>query len=676
MHMRSVRIRFDRLKHSAAGKSAALVVIAIVTVGVVIALTRAAGSVVSTESESGTKSACATQKTDASASGGSAIRFGACGTPTGTLPPLSLDRTGKTIVDTNYPVPAGAIFMATNGNDANAGTQAAPVLTIKRAIAAVPAGGTIVVRAGTYRDANNAVVSGKYTATTKTFTLQPYPHEDVWFDGTDVVTSWTSDGAGHWYTPWDTSYFCQQYQLYPAGGYYSQIWPWQGTPGTDGPCVHADMVGNQAASDPDPQMAFVNDAALTQVHTVGAVTSTSFYNDTTNRRIYIGVDPTGKKLELTKRPNFMSFEGGAGGNIIRGLGFKKFASNEKPEGSFTFGVFFADVPNITFENNTFTENAGASIMIAAANNTVVRANTFANNGFDGMGGYNSSGLLIEDNLVYGNNTTLLGGNCSASCGQAGIKVNKMVDYTVRNNIFENNLGTAHGFWCDIACVNGKHYNNTFINNGGAGVFYEISSGGLIASNLFVGNKAYGIKMGSATTRIYNNTLVDNNVSMLIYDDTRHPGEQGAGPETTNVDLFNNVMSNNTSVGNHMQSWRTNTDATSTGPNTFYTGYDYNSYYRATGTAQLLHNWRDVTTTNYYAVSTFTAGKGWDSHSNDITTGTDPFFVNLAAKDYRIRSGSVAYGTGTTIPADIVTLLGLSSGTGQNRGALIWPGKLP
>jgi hypothetical protein len=371
----------------------------------------------------------------------------------------------------------------------------------------------------------------------------------------------------------------------------------------------------------------------------------------------------------------MTFEGGAGGNIIRGLGFRKFASQEKPEGSFTYGLFFADVPNITFENNTFSQNAGEAIMTSVSNNLVVRANTFANNGFGGMGGYNSSNMLIEDNLVVGNNTTLLGGGCSASCGQAGIKVNKQSDYTVRNNIFENNLGTSHGFWCDIACVNGKHYNNIFINNGGAGLFYEISSGGIIASNVFVGNKAYGIKMGSATTRIYNNTLIDNNVSMLIYDDSRHPGEQGAGPETTNVDVFNNVMSNNTSVGNHMQSWRTNTDATSTGPNTFYTGFDYNSYYRATGTGQLLHNWRDGTTTNYYSVSTFTAAKGWDSHSNDITTGGDPFFVNLAAKDYRIRSGSVAYGSGTTIPSDIVTLLGLSSGTGQNRGALIWPGRL-
>jgi parallel beta-helix repeat protein len=666
----------EQLRASRSARVGLLAAFAVVFVGVIFALTKASSFFVGPEADSGTISSCANKVADTSASGGLAVKFGTCQLQA-TSPPLSLDPTGNTIVDTDYPVPTGAIFMATNGNDANAGTQAAPVKTIKRAIAAVPSGGTIVVRAGVYRDANNAIVNGKFTTTTKTFTLQPYPHEKAWFDGTDVVTSWTSDGAGHWYTSWDTSNFCQQYQSYPTGGYYSQVWPWQGTPSTAGPCVHADMMGNQPTSDPDPQMAFVNDAALAQVHSLASVTSTSFYNDTVNRRIYIGVDPSGKTVELTKQPNFMTFEGGAGGNIIRGLGFRKFASQEKPEGSFTFAVFFADVPNILFENNTFTQNAGASIMLSAANGTVFRANTFADNGFNGMGGYNSSNVLLEDNLVYGNNTSLLGGGCSASCGQAGVKWNKMAGYTVRNNIFENNMGNAHGFWCDIACTDGKHYDNLFVNNGGAGLFYEISSGGTIASNVFVGNKAYGIKMGSATTRIYNNTLINNNVSMLIYDDSRQPGEQGAGPDTTNVDVFNNVMANTTSAGNHMQSWRTSTAGSNTGPNTFYSGFDYNSYYRATGTGQLLHNWRDGTTTNYYTVANFTAGtgKGWDTHSQDITSGGDPFFVDLAAKDYRIRSGSVAYGSGTTIPSDIVTMLGLSSGTGQNRGALIWPGRL-
>jgi len=62
--------------------------------------------------------------------------------------------------------------------------------------------------------------------------------------------------------------------------------------------------------------------------------------------------------------------------------------------------------------------------------------------------------------------------------------------------------------------------NIFRNNGDDGLFYEVSNTGIIASNLIYGNGGYGLKMGSANTRVYNNTIVGNATNVLLYDDNR------------------------------------------------------------------------------------------------------------------------------------------------------------
>ena len=101
---------------------------------------------------------------------------------------------------TNYEIPpSNVIYLATNGNDSNAGTIALPKATLIGAFAAVPSGGTIVVRAGVYPQA----AQGESAAVRKSFNLQNYPGEVVWFDGSDPLNGWTYDSpSGLW---WATS---------------------------------------------------------------------------------------------------------------------------------------------------------------------------------------------------------------------------------------------------------------------------------------------------------------------------------------------------------------------------------------------------------------------------------------------------------------------------------------
>ncbi|EPX59126.1 hypothetical protein D187_003228 [Cystobacter fuscus DSM 2262] len=582
-----------------------------------------------------------------------------------------LDNSGKTIPDTDYAIPAGAIFMATNGSDGNPGTQAAPVATLNRAIALVPSGGTIVVRGGTYRDwYNNG--AGNYKVATKPITFQAYPHETVWFDGTDVkpASSWTSDGAGHWYIDWSTPSFCN-------GGYYNYKYDAQPTTNT-GPCAHFDMYGdpaNPAAG--DPQMVFIDGAYVHEVKTLAEATPGNFFYDWTNRRLYIATNPSGHTVEVAARPVALVL--GGTGYALKGLGFRRYATNEYS--NTTNSAVYIGATQSLVENCVFTQMAAGSLSIKSQGG-VVRRSVFAHNGFTAIGsngqtnsatvGYD--GLLLEEILVNANNTERFGTNCSRSCAQAGVKIAHMNGFTVRHSVFENNVGGA-GFWCDEDCRGGVMVYNIARNNK-TGLFYEVSDTGIIASNLIYDNASYGIQSCSSNTKIYNNTLVNNAaINIWIYDDARNESDKRGsdiGPDTANVDVANNILSGGNITT--LKASRSDSNYTNTGPNTFFSGLDYNSYYRSGGGGKSLVNWVDTGGVNYTSLAALQAGHGWESHGHDIASGGDPFFVNQELHDYAVRGTSPAYQSGKPLPADVAQALGVAAGTVTSRGALSWPGK--
>jgi Pel9A-like, right handed beta helix region len=67
-------------------------------------------------------------------------------------------------------------YVAPAGSDANAGTLAAPFATVQKAVGAVVAGDTIVLRGGTYRPAATITIAKSGTASAR-LTLTAYPNE-------------------------------------------------------------------------------------------------------------------------------------------------------------------------------------------------------------------------------------------------------------------------------------------------------------------------------------------------------------------------------------------------------------------------------------------------------------------------------------------------------------------
>ncbi len=593
-------------------------------------------------------------------------------TPTATpsTGPLGLDASGTTIPDTAYAIPAGAVFLATNGSDSNGGSPTAPVRTLNKAVSLAPAGGTIVVRGGVYRDWYTGGGTG-IKILSKPLTFQAYPHEKPWFDGSEVVPAgqWRSDGAGHWVKEWSTPDFCN-------GGYYSYRYNAQPT-SNDGPCAHFDNANlneaNPAAA--DPQLAFVDGRQLREVTGLAQVGAATFFyaQDLANRtgKLYLGTNPAGHTVELAKRPQALIL--GGSNFAIKGLGFRRYATSEQ-DGLGTPAVYVGASDTLV-ENSVFTENAAGGLYLKPKGG-VVRHSVFARNGFTAMGSNGTSNkggtdnLLVESSVFSGNNAELFGDHCSRSCGTAGFKSAHLGGFTIRGNIFENNRGKSSGFWCDTDCTGGVIVNNIARGNHD-GIFYEVSSNGIIASNLVYGNAFTGLRVAAANMKIYNNTVVDNKtLDMWIFDDSRRG--TSVAPDAKNIDVKNNILS-----GGNVNTLKLEGrgGAPNTTPNTFVTGLDYNSYYRSGGPGKVLVAWAAGATTTYYkSLADLRAARGWENHGQDIATGGDPFFVNSGAANFRLRSGSPALGSGTALPADVAKSVGVATSAGLNRGAITWPGK--
>jgi len=562
--------------------------------------------------------------------------------------------------------------MAPNGSDVNAGTESAPVKSLRRAVSLVSAGGTIVLRGGDHRTWYSNSSGTDYEIVGKDLNIQAYPGERPWLNGADVVGSWAIDGGGRWSRSWDTPSFCD--------GEYYQYPPTAQNPSNIGPCTHTDMYRDPAyPMAGDPQMAFVDGEPLRQVGSLSQVVEGTFFYDWSARRITIGTNPASRTVELSARPVALVLGGGRN-YTVRGIGFRRYASNEYS--NLTSSALYIGANSSTVENTVFTQNAGKGLMFSnPRNGTSVTKSVFANNGFNGMdaNGASKSGtrndFLVESNLFSGNNVERFGVGCTISCAAANVKLTHMVGFTVRNNIFESARGVGIGFWCDLDCREGVIVRNLVRNNGGHGIYYEVSSGGIIASNLVTGNAQVGIAISSASTKVFNNSIVIDAVrqpkaqGIWVYDDARTPSVPGGiGPNTAGVELINNIVSGPKGV--FVKAVNGSGGAGNTVTSQYFSQFDSNAYHHS---GQNIYNWLDPSTGTYYRSSaSFFGAIGWDRTGIDFNSSVDPFFVDAVGGDYRVRSNSPARNAGRTLPADVAAALGLGAGAPIDRGAIVWP----
>lgn len=513
--------------------------------------------------------------------------------------------------------------------------------TVAGAINRVVSGSTIVLRAGTYREALGTIA--------KRITIQPYTGETASLKGSKPVDNWIQEGSVWRKDGWTTR-FCQN-------------------------CVNPAVIDPAYPLAASPDMVFLDGLPLTQVSSKTALGTGSFFVDYANSRLYIGSSPSGRLVEAAVRGRAALFNGASSGSVVRGLNFLHYAPTYAQE----LSAIVADAPNLTFENNTIAWSATRGLSIHERG-VIVRDNSIVNNGAAGLNGHEAHGASIERNDISLNNRERF---VEAGPGNAaaGAKFTSSHDLVMRNNRAQNNRG--NGLWCDMSCYNATIVGNLTRGNTKNGLSFEVSAKAIIASNVSVKNGEIGLKIsGSNRVQVYNNTLANNERQIGIYEDSRVNADEndrllGITWDTNNISIKNNILSTTGSVG-EVAHTHDATDPDVTSASKMIPVMDFNAYYRASpAEPSRLIRWcrQNLDALNPTSLDGFRSATGREAKGIEFSgLSSNPFFVDEASGNYSQKASSPALGTGEPLPADVASAVGVTSGATVDRGAIVWFGK--
>jgi parallel beta-helix repeat protein len=282
-----------------------------------------------------------------------------------------------------------------------------------------------------------------------------------------------------------------------------------------------------------PEDLFVDDKLLLHVTSLAGVTPESWYFDYAAGNIYLGIDPTGHKVETSV--SSAAFSGPARGVTIRNLIVEKYA-NSAQHGA----IQGNDGSGWTVEDNEIRWNHGTGLRIG--DRMRVLGNFVHHNGQLGMGGVGNN-VLVEQNEIAYNNTA--GYRVGWEAG--GTKFVKTDGLIVRNNRVHHNWG--NGLWTDIDNIHALIEGNLVVGNTYQGIFHEISYDAIIRNNTVEGNGfghqgwLYGagiLVAASPNVEVYGNTVRDNFNGITAVQQNRGSGAYGPH-EITNLYVHDNVV---------------------------------------------------------------------------------------------------------------------------------------
>jgi trimeric autotransporter adhesin len=536
------------------------------------------------------------------------------------------------IGSTAYDIPSGAIFVSPSGSDRASGTLSAPFATVQRAIDAAASGATIVLRAGSYHE-SLTVPSGKK------LTVQSYPKEAVYLDGSSVVSNWVPSGSVWRATGWNHVFDASPTFTRGAPDGTTSGWQWIDP-------------AHPMASHPD--QLWVGGTAMQQVASAGQVTPGTFFYDTAAQTLVLGTNPTGTEVRASDLQKAITV--GSAGFTLKGVGVRRYAPSVPDMGAVT------DYQGTgTFENVSFTDNATTGVSLGGAGNTL-RGVTVARNGLLGVQANYSDGLTLDSVLAAGNDAE----HFNTSPVSGGVKITRSRNVTVRSSVFVGNF--SHGLWFDESVYGMTIVHNDSLGNAGNGIVLEISSTATIADNVVSRNAMDGLKVNDVSNvQVWNNTFADNVKRNLdITQDARrgnnasdagHDPRQAfpdptmtwiTGPDT----IRNNIISGGS--GNCLlcvEDYSHTYSAAQLGIDA-----DYNLYRRASTSAP---GWFAVWSRGagdpavYTTLASFTAAAGWEAHST---------LAENAAVQSTAQLNVSAPGAAAALPAAIAAAVGRSTGT--------------
>ncbi|UQX89367.1 right-handed parallel beta-helix repeat-containing protein [Jatrophihabitans telluris] len=541
--------------------------------------------------------------------------------PTSTPPvtPPSSGSVGSVAVGAaQYAVPSGAVFVSPSGSDSAAGSQSAPLRTVQAAVNKAAAGGTVVVRAGTYHET--------VSITKANLTVQAYPGEAVWFDGSSVVSGWTKSGSSWVHSGW-TNEFDHSASFTTGKNDASFIDP-----------------AYPLAAWPD--QTFVNGTELDQVSKANA--AGTFAVDYSANTLTLGSDPAGKEVRSSDLAKAFLVTGN--GVTLQGFGVRRYGTPVP-----MMGAILLYGGSDTARNLVVSDNASQSLSLMKANNKVDHL-SISDSGMTGIHGNEADNTLISNTYITGSNREHF--KRSPTCG--GIKITRSVGITIVNNSTVDNNST--GIWLDESVRNFTIANNTSTGNT-KGMTLELSDTGIVANNKVVGGE-YGILiMDTGNVRVFNNSVkAATSREIAFIQDARRQAASGAVgrdprmpvPDPScpwllrNITLANNVLDTTGTYQLMVQDQQTNIPA-----DKMNLSINGNLFTARSGNSAMPVAWGQSdnrTMTMYPVVSDFDSAKGM----KNLQTA-----ASSAAKKASVSSIDAS---AVPLPADVAKVIGVPTGT--------------
>lgn len=521
---------------------------------------------------------------------------------------------------TRYTVPAGAIYAAAKGTHTGAGTANNPYGSAAYAVEKAPNGSTIVLRGGTYRES-------VYIGFNRKLTIQSYPGEAVWFDGSSPVSGWTKSGStwvANWSHPFDrrvsfnanldeTARFTDSRN--PLAGYPEQVW--------------------------------IDGEPLRQVGSATQVTSGTFFADTSAKRLMIGSDPSGRRVDASTLTRAIQVQGA--GTTLRGFGVQRYATTLNMMGTVT-----AEVHDITLENLVVRDNATIGVYAWNDNQTLNKL-TVTGNGMLGIGANGTHNLRITNSVVSGNNTQAF----KPAPVSGGMKLSGIDKGLISGNVVADN--DSAGVWFDVSSYDLTVTGNRVTGNSTTGVQVEISEKAVIADNYISGNDI-GLQISnSGSVQVWNNAIDGVKRALSFTHDRRRQEVSSLASKIPwvmkNITLRNNAISY--SAGGSCPMLTQDYSQKMYG-NDFGISLDGNVYHRATASAPSnFACWANGTagTRSFKTLEDFSRFTGNDQRSA-LWMG-NPIF----ASDLKVVSAVLTAPKATTygLPSDVATAIGQKAG---------------
>ena len=403
-----------------------------------------------------------------------------------------------------YEIPKGAgriYYVAPDGKAENLGKTLVEPTTLRAAIEQAKTSDVIIMRGGIYRIGDLEFNQG--------ITIQPYADEQPVVKGTLVATEWQNLHNGLWVTSWS--------HLFPSkpADWWNRLRMGKMTP------LH--RFNND--------LVFVDGKFLQSAGWEGEVDENSYYIDFDAQRVYIGIDPTDKLVEITAFNTglFRTIKDCHGktsdrkGPIIRGIVFTQYAycaieiEGTEPEGLGNEANFGKDVVGTTIEHCTLSY-CGRVCAYLRGDRLTLRHCRVSDSSTEGIYLLSSCDVLLEKNIFTRNNIERIVGYYPAA-----VKIfNQTHRVTCRDNLVID-LPYSNGIWYDVGNVDGRFLNNWVEGVGNNqsrlninqpwpsenGFFFEISKGVICAGNVFV-NCDHGLwVLNSSDAQIYQNTFINS-----------------------------------------------------------------------------------------------------------------------------------------------------------------------